>query len=49
MRVRNLNQYPLIILWLSVYKNACYEKLIIISNNWYYGDPSFVGITNYTA
>jgi hypothetical protein len=33
MRARNLNQYPFIILCLSVYKNACYEKLIIILNN----------------
>lgn len=49
MRARNLNQYPFIILWLSVYKNACYEKLIIIFNNLYYGCPFFVGMTNYTV
>jgi hypothetical protein len=49
MRARNLNQYPLIILWLSVYRNACYEKLIIFSISLYYRDHSFVLMTNYTV
>jgi hypothetical protein len=46
---RNLNQYPFIILWLSVYKNAGDEKTNYFFNNLYFGDPSFVGMTNYTV
>jgi hypothetical protein len=45
---RKLYEYSFIILGWYIYNIAAFRKLSVFFNNLCFGDPSFVGMTNYT-